>query len=260
MLTSSLLIASLGMTGAMASSLATRATPKTSVIKFDFPVPRGDNFTISDDAPCGGYSAGATQDYPINGGDLALSLIKDMEDVQISYARLADSGSRSSFTALLPNVSHIYVGTSCNNGGDFSSLGFSAGDELTLAVVGRGGPNNLTFYNCADIKLVDSSSFTTSVNYTCYNTVTTTATGAKGDTTESASASAEASSSSLSLAGAGGIGAGVTLALLFAIIGGTYFAGVWSFGKKRQQRRSPELPLTHDDKSSVNSLGKPTRV
>ena len=179
----------------------------------------------------------------------------------------SDSGDIVNFKAWLPNLSFacesgliflyrgrqltIDIGTSCNQAPAFEDLGFAVGDLVTLSTVSHGGPQNATFYNCADIRLVSSDNFTTTANTTCTNTVTTRKTSptSSDDAEEQAeidAAAAAAEAKKLTAAEGGGIGAGVTLGVVAMALGGAAYLGYVSFGKKRASKATR---IFEDDKS-----------
>lgn len=221
--------------------------PRPGLMGFTNPALRGWNSAAARHAPCGGYKLMGRSEYPISGGQLSFSQAKDVNNVGFYYSRSAEPLSIADFEPMFStNVSELYGGESCYTAPDFATLGASAGDPLTLMISYQSGPARTSFYQCADVTLVNNFN-PANVNVECRNITLSTQTmrdsAALSVSVEEASASQTAnagssgssstsSDSGLSTAAAGGIGAGVTLAVLAAIAGVLLALGKLSFSKR----------------------------
>jgi len=115
---------------------------------------------------------------------------------------------------------------------------------LTLSVVSQTGPSRTNVYNCADIRLVESSTYV-DPDFNCTNTIRSFSTRGDGSGfNPSTGEGIPAREEGLSDAAAGAIGAGVTLGLV-GMIGALLLAlGYLSFGKK-----SKNAAVSADDHS-----------
>jgi hypothetical protein len=215
------------------------------------------------------------------GGEVSFTQLTDVHNVNILYALESDPDAFHDFSTYSNSLTSLGAGHYCSSGPDFSSLGATVGQDVTLlAIYQLDSSSRDFFYQCADIRLVDSTSFTQPEhvcgNYTSTLDVASTADSLKlnGDdyteasagttyqdnhpvvgnetstSTDSASDSTSASSSSsgLSPAAGGGIGAAVAIVLLAALAAAAYFAGYVRFGK--QEKKKP----TGDNVSETSSF------
>lgn len=68
----------------------------------------------------------------LDGGQFALEQTRDAHQIQISYSTLADPTKVSDFTPLGANLTRTFSGSSCLPAPDFSTIGLSAGQGMTL--------------------------------------------------------------------------------------------------------------------------------
>jgi hypothetical protein len=216
------------------------------------------------------------------GGEVSFTQLTDVHNVNILYALESDPDAFHDFSTYSNSLTSLGAGHYCSSGPDFSSLGATVGQDVTLlAIYQLDSSSRDFFYQCADIRLVDSTSFTQPEhvcgNYTSTLDVASTADSLKlnGDdyteasagttyqdnhpvvgnetstSTDSASDSASSSpssSSGLSPAAGGGIGAAVAIVVLAALAAAAYFAGYVRFGK--QEKKKP----TGDNVSETSSF------
>lgn len=209
----------------------------------------------------------------------------DVHNVNILYALDGNPDKFHDFSTYSNSLNSLGAGHYCSPGPDFSSLGASAGQDVTLlAIYQLDNSSRNFFYQCADIRLVDSSSFT-QPEHLCGNFTTnldvassddslklngddftdasggnsgytdnhpvvgddadSTSTTSNGDSSSSSSSS---SSSTLSPAAGGGIGAAVAVVVVAALAAAAYYAGYVRFGKQQNQR------ATADHMSETSSL------
>lgn len=209
--------------------------------------------------------------------------LTDVHNVNIMYALEANPDKFHDFSTFANSVTSLGAGHYCAPGPDFSTMGGSVGQDVTLlAIYQLDNSSRSFFYQCADIRLVESSGFTqpehTCGNYTTNldvasaddslklngNDFTDASAGNSGymdnhpevdgvDTTSTSSdtssdSSSSSSSSTLSPAAGGGIGAAVAVVVLAALAAAAYFAGYVRFGKQQKKR------VLRDDMSETSSL------
>jgi hypothetical protein len=80
------------------------------------------------------------------GGDISLFQSRDATQVQIAYSTSSDPKSVSDFTPVGQNISQVYGGNTCFPAPDFTALGLSAGQEITLKLEYISGPKKASFY------------------------------------------------------------------------------------------------------------------
>ena len=212
--------------------------------------------------------------------------LTDVHNVNIMYALEANPDKFHDFSTFANSVTSLGAGHYCAPGPDFSSMGGSVGQDVTLlAIYQLDNSSRSFFYQCADIRLVDSTSFT-QPEHTCGNYTTTLeiasadeslkldgddvseasagdsgymdnhpevdgvdSTSTSSDTfSDSASSNTSSSSSTLSPAAGGGIGAAVAVVVVGALAAAAYFAGYLRFGKQRQKKAA------RDDMSETSSM------
>jgi hypothetical protein len=209
--------------------------------------------------------------------------LTDVHNVNILYALESDPDAFHDFSTYSNSINSLGAGHYCSSGPDFASLGATAGQDVTLlAIYQLDNSSRNFFYQCADIKLVDSSAFTQPEhvcgNYTSTLDVASADESLKLDgtdfseasagntnyqdnhpvvgdedstsTTDSATESSASSTSStgLSPAAGGGIGSAVALVIVAALAGAAYFAGYIKFGKQQKKK------ATGDNVSETSSL------
>ncbi|CDZ96775.1 hypothetical protein [Phaffia rhodozyma] len=190
-----------------AALLDIRAAPTVPIVALAYPPSRGLSLDTNKIAPCGGYAIGGRINYPLTGGDLSLTQSRDAKDLQFSYSTSANPQSVSDFKPLLAeNITQLYKGTTCVSSPNLTTLGLSAGDQITIKVEYQSGPSATRFYECADLNLVAASSFT-KPTYNCTNIIESTQTRGNAaqsaqSVVSSAAATAQASSSSVAAAAA----------------------------------------------------------
>ncbi|GAA5912055.1 hypothetical protein JCM6882_002019 [Rhodosporidiobolus microsporus] len=272
-------VAALPLLAASASALAfdKRAGPLTSpgALGFVAPPHRGWSSALQNEAACGGYDLNGRTNFPISGGDISLASQRDVYDLRVGYSLSSNPTSNDDFQNLFPNVSVTYIGSSCYTAPDFRTLGAAVGDDVTLQLTFIAGGQNLTFYQCADLTLVEDADFTPYSDYTCKNETTSTQTipnqaanaasssaaAAAAATANSDAASSSSSSSSkdaVTPLQAGWIGACVTLAVVALVLIGARFAGVARFGSKSKAASGAHTvaaPDFHRDSASMTSHG-----
>ncbi|KIR50935.1 cytokine inducing-glycoprotein [Cryptococcus gattii Ru294] len=213
----------------------------------------------------------------IGGGDIALVQKTDAENVNILWTAESNPTLFHTFSTYSNSILEVGAGHFCQGAPDFSSLGFSEGDNATLLVIYQLAGADTYYYQCADISLVSNAKFTTDEQYVCGNYTseleiasseeslhlgnTTAAENSSGDSgytgtasTSSGSTNPHVSSSSsgskLSAADGGGIGASVTIFVVAVLAGLLWWSGLIHFGRKKRA-------VMHDHESV--SSGVPTK-
>ena len=174
------------------------------------------------------------------------------------------------------SLTDLGSGHYCPESPDFASLGFQAGQDATLLVIFQLGDDSTYYYQCADINLVEATSFVEPTGLVCGNYSATfdvaskeeeiggsqydgghpnvngtsvsiagvpAATGSTGNVSTNNVASND---SGLSAAAGGGIGAGVAIVAIGLLAALAAFTGYITFGKKKVVLR--------DDSSSASSV------
>ncbi|WVQ97278.1 hypothetical protein IAU59_004389 [Kwoniella sp. CBS 9459] len=248
----------------------------TSPVGFSWPPARGFAADTANKAPCGGFAAGTRANYPVNGGEIALTSRTQVDNVNILWTQESDPTRFHSFSTYANSLLDLGAGHYCQAAPDFASLGLNEGDDATIMIMYQ--LENSTsdyYYECADIKLVAADGFTASQQYVCGNytstlneasedesmqvgstksSSTTSAPVSVASETSSASNEENASSSSdsgISAAAGGGIGAAVTIVVIALLATGAYVAGYLRFGKKK--------PVVLEDHAS-DSTGVPMKM
>lgn len=180
------------------------------------------------------------------------------------------------------SLTDLGAGHYCPESPDFGSLGFKAGDDATLLVIFQLGSESTYYYQCADVNLIETSTFVEPTGTVCGNYSSTfevatkeeevggsqydgghpavngSAVSIAGVPTSTASVSTDtagsgsdfgsssSSDSGMSAAAGGGIGAGVTIVVIALIAAVAAFTGLISFGKKKASVR--------DDSSTSSSV------
>ncbi|OCF32822.1 hypothetical protein I316_05458 [Kwoniella heveanensis BCC8398] len=229
----------------------------SSPVGFSWPPARGFSADTATKAPCGGFAAGTRADYPVNGGEIALTSRAQVDNVNILWTNESDPTRFHSFSTYAHSLLDLGAGHYCQSAPDFASLGFNEGDDATLMIMYQ-LENSTTdyYYECADIKLVAADGFRASQQYVCGNytstlneasedesmkvgstksSSTTSAPVSVASETSSASESESSSSSDsgISAAAGGGIGAAVAIVVIAVLAAGAYVAGYVRFGKKQ---------------------------
>jgi len=213
--------------------------------------------------------------FPLTGGDVSLTQSTNIDNLNILWYKGDNPTKFHSFSTYTNTITDIAAGHYCAPGPDFTSLGFSSGDLATLLLIYSLDGQETFYYQCADVELVDTASFTEPSfvcgNYTSELKVASSedslklgtdmvqamgtgmvhpSTGAAAAATAAANANSNshsAKSSGLTAAQGGGIGAGVTLAVVALLLGALYAVGRVHFGRRQ---------VTLDDSSSTNSIMK----
>ncbi|GAA5841973.1 hypothetical protein JCM11251_001431 [Rhodosporidiobolus azoricus] len=214
-----------------------RAAPgRPGAVGFVNPPLRGWIAETTRTAPCGGVEQGGRVDFPLVNGDLSFILQRDVNNLQVSYSLASNPSSLSDFSPAIPVLDQSYSGTKCFEAPDFTSFGASAGDLATLSITYTAGKDQASFYQCADIVLVDAANFVSESEYTCANVTTSTQT--RGDQSKSSSVSTSANASSakddqpVSPIGAGFLGAAVAIVLCAFLAAGALVAGFAKVGSR----------------------------
>lgn len=207
--------------------------------------------------------------------------LTDVHNVNILYALEAQPDKFHDFSTFTNSITSLGAGHYCAPGPDFSSLGGTVGQDVTLLAIYQLDETSRDFYyQCADVRLVESAGFV-QPEHTCGN-FTTNLDVASGDDslklngddfTEASSgnsgytdnhpvvngtddgvaatdsSSSASSSSTLSPAAGGGIGAAVAVVVLAALAAAAYFAGYVRFGKQQKKRA-----VTGDNVSETSSM------
>ncbi|KAJ9093419.1 hypothetical protein QFC21_006450 [Naganishia friedmannii] len=213
-------------------------------VGFDYPPIRGWSLDAGRKPICGGFDLHARTDFPSTGGPLALVQQRDGYDVQLSYSSDPNPTELSHFTPMFTNHTHLLPGTAC-----YTAPNFDVGDDITFMLTYQTGRNNATFWQCADVKIVEASAWKAFDTYTCENVTTSTRTRGGNSTSSAVSGSSSAtaisggsgtgvlsSSSKLSAAEAGGIGAGVTICAVLLLLAALYFTKLVHFGKANPEK------------------------
>jgi hypothetical protein len=210
--------------------------------------------------------------------------LTEVHNVNVMYSLTGNPDKFHDFSTFTNSITSLGAGHYCAPGPDFSSMGGTVGQDVTLlAIYQLDNSSRSFFYQCADIRLVESASFTqpehTCGNYTTElevasaedslklngNDFTEASAGNSGymdnhpevdgvDTTSTSSdttsdsSSSSSSSSTLSPAAGGGIGAAVAIVVVAALAVAAYFAGYVRFGKQQKKR------VVRDDMSETSSL------
>jgi hypothetical protein len=85
-------------------------------------------------------------EYPLNGGRVSWTATRDIEDITLAYSTNDAASSQEDFTNIVADFGRGYVGSRCVEGPDFASLGFSAGDQVTLQWSFKAGPHKSQSY------------------------------------------------------------------------------------------------------------------
>lgn len=101
--------------------------------------------------PCQGYELGGRVEYPLTGGRVSWTATRDIEDITLSYSTNGESTSQDDFTAVEADFGRGYVGSRCVEGPDFSALGFSAGDQVTLQWSFKAGPQKSQSFEVSQV-------------------------------------------------------------------------------------------------------------
>ncbi|GAA5996774.1 copper acquisition factor BIM1-like domain-containing protein [Rhodotorula paludigena] len=216
-------------------------------VGFNFPPMRGWSSALQNTAPCGGYDLGARYEYPVSGGDIALAFQRDAYDVSVRYSLNSNPTSNDNFQDLLPNMTIGYIGSRCLTAPDFTTLGASVGDTVTMQLTYIAGAGNKTFYECSDLTLVEAAGYNAEMDYTCANVTESTQTIPNQSANAAASSAAATAATTLYTTGgkpsgsdngvtplqAGWIGACVTLAVVAAFAAVLAFGGFAKFGSRR---------------------------
>ncbi|KAM0749344.1 hypothetical protein T439DRAFT_357703 [Meredithblackwellia eburnea MCA 4105] len=209
---------------AMALSIEKRSTLSSpGVCGFQNPTLRGWDSSTVTTGPCGGIGTIYRTNWPLGGGSIALEIQKASDDVILSYSTSSNPTS-AQFTqfASLGDVSS--AGYRCVSAPDFSSMGLSAGQEITFQVAYQNSDDSKR-YQCADVTLVAAEDYFVSTSFTCSNS------------SGLLSSSNPSSSRGLTAVQAGWTGACVTLlVLLLPMILGWYFG--FLFFRNNTSRRS----------------------
>lgn len=208
---------------------------------------------------------------------MAFTQITNMTDVYVMYTNESDPQRFHSFSFYSNGLEALGAGHYCSKAPDFSTLGFTAGANATLLVIYKLEESSQQYYyQCADVSLVETATYTSPDDYVCGNYTGTleessgdsltgghssgsetsaavpSSTGTSADVANSDASVSSSENDGLSAAAGGGIGAAVTLVVVAIGLALAAFAGYLQFGKKRQGARGP----TGDDASS--SSGVPT--
>ncbi|ADV20907.1 cytokine inducing-glycoprotein, putative [Cryptococcus gattii WM276] len=258
-------IATLTASAASAISIQRRAKITDfdkSPVAFAFPPPRGFSASRAADTPCGGFDPVNRTDYPMSNGEIALVQRTEAANVNILWTKEPDPKMFHSFSTYSSSILEVGPGHFCQGAPDFSSLGFSEGDNATLLVIYQLPGSGVYYYQCADVSLVSAANFTTDVHYVCGNYTSELEiaspeeslhlgndTSAPKNTTGSSGYTGTASTSSgstnphlsgslldskLSAASGGGIGASVTIFVVAVLAGLLWWSGLIHFGRKKQ--------------------------
>lgn len=137
------------------------------------------------------------------GGDFSILARADAANFEINYSTLSNPTKNGDFKMLVHEFNNVtYRGHHCLNAPDFTSVGAKVGDELTLQIVYNAGTRNTILYTCADIKLVEATTYTVPTGLGCFTGALDVATAATedfglGDQALASSASSSSSSSGL---------------------------------------------------------------
>ncbi|KAI9632932.1 uncharacterized protein MKK02DRAFT_40307 [Dioszegia hungarica] len=223
-----------------------------AVSKLSYPPSRGSDPLVSSIGPCQAYALGGRVPYPLSGGRISWSNIRDLKAVQIAYSTSSDPSAQSDFIGVGQNLSISYVGTQCVAGPDFAGLGMKVGDEVTVQLGWQAGPRSSPGFECADLTLVSNDEYAAG-NWTvpCTNTILTTQIRGGANPQLAALKEAEAASNSnsnststsgggsgLTVTEAGVVGAMVSLVTVLLALGVLALAGVVGFGKRAKRARA----------------------
>ncbi|KAL7416351.1 hypothetical protein BDY24DRAFT_379373 [Mrakia frigida] len=211
-----------------ASSVQALVLPRAELIAaplaFLFPTSRGNTAATQAIGPCQGFSSTGRTSFPITGGKLSFTAIAKAREIQISYAS-SPNATLEQFQDLLPEAPRIYAGSKCYPTPDFSTLGFSVGDNVTIGVELLVGATNATGYECSDITLVAAADFVESA--LCQNITTSSVTNITVSNNVTL-----ADDGGVSRVAAGGIGASVGIVFslaVFALLFGLMYRKGYAF-------------------------------
>lgn len=80
------------------------------------------------------------------GGDISLLTKADGDQVQINVARTSEATRNANFRSLVHEIAVTYRGHQCLEAPDMASLGFAAGDQVTLQLTYLAGTGNTKLY------------------------------------------------------------------------------------------------------------------
>ncbi|GAA6040023.1 hypothetical protein JCM8097_004743 [Rhodosporidiobolus ruineniae] len=299
MLTSalSLIAAAAVVHGAALSKRADSITDYTSSpASWSYPSSRGFNAATASQYSCGGIAAPSTrQDYPLTGGQVVFESQTFVSNVNMLLVNNSNPTTFHEFSTFSNTILDMSKGSACMEAPDFGAMGWTAGTPVTLLAIYQLYGNDTYFYQCADINLVETSSYT-APSYSCSNTsaifavasdddsmvlagsnyaaaqagidgqtvalVAATAAGDIAAATVTVTPTAVASSSSssgLPAAAGGGIGAGVTIAVIGLLLAFATFSGVISLGRKhgaaKAHERAPSYHSGDNDHATTEVKG-----
>ena len=131
------------------------------------------------------------------------------------------------------------------------------------------GPKKTRVYQCADVNLVEASSFVATYEYECKNFTSSTQTRGGANTAAAASdnqaeatqaastvqfTGSSADEGKISKAAAGGIGAAAAIAFIAAVLAVLGFTGFISFGKKSKKNAEPASAAAFNSDADVSTL------
>lgn len=213
-------------------------------------------------------------------GQISLLQETAVDDLNFLWYKGSNPTKFHEFSTYTNTIADIGAGHYCGHAPDFSSLGFVDGDVATLLLIYYLDGQKEWYYQCADVKLVETSSYVKTADYVCGNYTselevaseadslqlnggssltsatmpadmvhpTTGAAAAAASVTGSSSSSSSVNTDSgLSAAEGGGIGAGVTFGVIALILAALYATGRVHFGRRN-------APVSLDSSSSSSSL------
>jgi hypothetical protein len=132
------------------------------------------------------------------GGNFSFVVFADADNLAFNYASvegksrkrltmcsqliecISDPSKNSEFNLLVHELATTtYRGHHCESAPDFASLGFAAGQKLTIQAKWRAGAADTVLYQCADIELVENSDYVP--EGMCFNGALTVATADNND-------------------------------------------------------------------------------
>jgi len=112
-----------------------------------FPPNRGSSSLVSGISPCQGFEQGSRVDYPLTGGVISWGAVRDIKDIYVRYSTDENPTSQDQFQDAIANANITgYTGEVCMPGPDFTALGLSAGDKITMQFSYAAGPQRSKSY------------------------------------------------------------------------------------------------------------------
>lgn len=141
----------------------------TSPVGWVYPPSRGYSASTASVYACGGIDPNGTRtSYPLSDGKLAFESQTLASNVNILYVNETDPTLFHDFSTYTDSILDMSIGEYCTDAPDFAAEGWAAGTNVTMLIIWQFYGNATYYYTCADLTLVDESSYT-APSYTCSN-------------------------------------------------------------------------------------------